>query len=51
MRKVLNNFCMIVFLSEIFAILPYDSCHVMVDSVGMDDGDGGDSERTKSQQH
>ena len=50
-QKVLINFFLVVFLSEIFAMLPYDSYPVMVDSVWMDDGDGGDSEGTKSQQH
>ena len=39
-------FCLVV-----FAMMPDDSYPVMVDSVRMDDGDGGDSEGTKSQQH
>ena len=36
---------------DIFAALPDDSYPVMVVSVRMDGSDGGDSERTKSQQH
>ena len=35
----------------VFAMMPDDSCPVMVDSMRMDEGDGGDSEGTKSQQH
>ena len=38
-------------LPLIFAMMPDDSYPVMVESVRMDDGDGGDSEGTKSQQH